>query len=553
MRTKSPISIAVSAVMFIVVAILWMFFAPRPLGGPVSYVVTDGISMQPELHEGDLVIVRETGEYDIGDVVAYESESLGRVVLHRIIDVVDDRYIFQGDNNDFVDQDEPTLGSLLGEEWIVLPGVGKALAWVGEPVNAGILAGAITLLIVGGSFGLAGTATRRTRKNRRQPSTQAPVSWSHVGSISTVAVVAGGVLIICLVAGAFLFGLGTTKEEPRTVSYRSAGRFDYAAEAEPSAVYPNGKLRTGQPIFMNLVDELQVRFDYSFTSEIEHAVSGRIGMAAQVSDSTGWQRSLPLADAVEFDGDTSRVAGVLDLRSLRRLVTRIQSLTGVQQSTYTLALQPQIELSGRLGGETLTETFAPELAFQFDHLKLTVVQPAAPTPGEESADPLRPVQEGTVEIVGSTENTIGLGRVQVPVGTARWIPLAGAVMAAVALALGRFRPQEDDEPSAIRRLYGPWIVDVASISASAERKAVEMRTIHDLAALADRYDRAILHDEQDGIHSYIVEEDGIAYWYQSFPEKVRVARPDNVAVIGQGRTQHVIPANGDVIPGERSR
>ncbi len=66
-------------------AAAWVFVAPQPLGGPTSMVITSGNSMEPKFHSGDMVIVREADDYDVGDVVAYRSEELNSVVLHRII------------------------------------------------------------------------------------------------------------------------------------------------------------------------------------------------------------------------------------------------------------------------------------------------------------------------------------------------------------------------------------------------------------------------------------------------------------------------------------
>ena len=37
------------------------------------------------LDAGDLVLVRSTGSYEIGDVVAYRNADLHQVVLHRIV------------------------------------------------------------------------------------------------------------------------------------------------------------------------------------------------------------------------------------------------------------------------------------------------------------------------------------------------------------------------------------------------------------------------------------------------------------------------------------
>jgi hypothetical protein len=41
--------------------------------------------MLPHLHRDDLVIVRDAGDYRIGDGVAYRSRDLESVVLHQIV------------------------------------------------------------------------------------------------------------------------------------------------------------------------------------------------------------------------------------------------------------------------------------------------------------------------------------------------------------------------------------------------------------------------------------------------------------------------------------
>ena len=41
--------------------------APRSFGGPVSYLVTAGNSMEPLIHADDLVVLRKAGPPKIGD------------------------------------------------------------------------------------------------------------------------------------------------------------------------------------------------------------------------------------------------------------------------------------------------------------------------------------------------------------------------------------------------------------------------------------------------------------------------------------------------------
>ena len=58
--------------------------ADRP-GGGTTYLATHGTSMEPRFPTGDLAILRPADSYAVGDVVAYWSESLDTIVMHRIV------------------------------------------------------------------------------------------------------------------------------------------------------------------------------------------------------------------------------------------------------------------------------------------------------------------------------------------------------------------------------------------------------------------------------------------------------------------------------------
>ena len=522
MKPKGLLSSLGTGLLLAAVVLGWIFLAPRPLGGPVSYVVTDGISMRPRLTEGDLVIVREAEEYRVGDVVAYDSHLLQRVVLHRIVDTEGDHYLFQGDNNDFIDQDRPTQDDFLGKEWVVLPGVGKALGWVGDPLNAAIVAGLATLLILGGAWGFG------KRSRDAAPSSSGDARATR-GSVSAFTPYLAGATTLCLIGTALLFALPEERQRTREVTYESTGSFTYSGETERSPVYPNGRVRTGDAVFMNLVDELEVAFDYSFATRAEHEVAGTAELRAELSDGSGWHRALGQLDTAAIEDDGTVLAGTIDLADLRKLIARVQELTGVALPSYTLSLESSVEITGATAGRAIDEAFTPELRFQVDHLKLSVPEAPAPGPGEQTIDPLRPTQPGSVEVAFSERNVVGVGPLQVPVGPGRMVLAAAALLSLLLLIASLLGRRDVEEPVAIQRAYGAWMVDVASTRATAERKAIEMRSMEGLAQLADRYNRAILHDVHEGIHSYVVEEEGIAYWYQAFESTARPPRAANVS------------------------
>lgn len=130
-----------------IAAVLW----PASLGGQMDYVMVSGTSMEPGMHTGDLVLVRDTNDFEVGDAVAFriaEGEvGAGSIVIHRIIGGnADDGFTTQGDNRDVSDPWEPTQGEILGERWVLVPGAGNLVAGMRSPAVLGLVAALFVLV-----------------------------------------------------------------------------------------------------------------------------------------------------------------------------------------------------------------------------------------------------------------------------------------------------------------------------------------------------------------------------------------------------------------------
>jgi signal peptidase I len=130
---------------------LWVvFLRPLSLGGNATYIVIRGSSMLPALENGDLVITRATAAYEVGDALAYRVPQgeigAGTIVIHRIIGGDGEAgYTLQGDNNNAPDPWHPRLGDAVGKLTLTVPGVGRMIAFVHQPVMLGGLAAAIVV------------------------------------------------------------------------------------------------------------------------------------------------------------------------------------------------------------------------------------------------------------------------------------------------------------------------------------------------------------------------------------------------------------------------
>jgi signal peptidase len=144
-----------------IVAGWFLLLRPASLGGPASYVIVAGRSMEPGLRLHDLAIVRKQGAYHAGDVIAFrvpEGE-----VIHRIVGGdAQSGFVTKGDNNEEPDLWRPRPADIKGALWFRIPAGGRVLEFVARPVNAAILAGSLGALwlLMGGSVGPEGAADR---------------------------------------------------------------------------------------------------------------------------------------------------------------------------------------------------------------------------------------------------------------------------------------------------------------------------------------------------------------------------------------------------------
>jgi signal peptidase I len=479
-RTPLQMGTAVTAVAAVVAG--WLFFAPQQLGGSVSYVITHGNSMEPRFEAGDLVAVRNHENYGVGDVVAYRSRSLDRIVLHRIARREGNAFVTKGDNNEWLDSERPTAPEMIGTEWFAIPGVGKALIWMRSPIAAASIA-AIT------GLGLVGI--RRKRKGT------VPVRVAIASPLGVVTPVAAAALAGAVAFGAlaFLAARAPTRATSRTANYSHAGAFSYSASARPGPAYPTGRVTTGDPLFARLVDDVSFSLAYEFQSSEPHAVSGRASLAARLHDTAGWARTIPLGREA-FQGDSVEVMGELNLDRLWRLLIDVQKETGVAGNAYTLSIISTVQIDGTVAGKGISELFGPRLDMQMGllHAQLPAAQPGA------AGDPFHSAEEGSLSVAGSPSQPRLLG---LPAGTLRVVGLLGMALSAFAGVWGATRKED---PERIARRYADMVVPVAAIRTDAER--VSVADLSALARLAEGYGLPLLRTP-DG--TYAVVRDGVAY------------------------------------------
>ena len=136
------------------VLVAWFFLlGPSFLGGPATYVMVSGHSMEPTLYTGDLALTRKQDAYQPGDIVAFRvpkgEPAEGAMIIHRIAGgSPEDGFVMQGDNKKYPDPWRPTGAEIIGKTWFSVPGGGRVLGFLRAPLPLATLAGWAAVVMV---------------------------------------------------------------------------------------------------------------------------------------------------------------------------------------------------------------------------------------------------------------------------------------------------------------------------------------------------------------------------------------------------------------------
>lgn len=108
---------------------------PTVLGYSIA-VVASG-SMEPALSVDDLIVNRAQDEYAAGDIITFSDWD--RLTTHRIVELTPQGYVTKGDANNVADLEPVAPEHVIGRVVLVLPGVGRAIAFLKTPLGAILL------------------------------------------------------------------------------------------------------------------------------------------------------------------------------------------------------------------------------------------------------------------------------------------------------------------------------------------------------------------------------------------------------------------------------
>ncbi|MDP2964556.1 MAG: signal peptidase I [Pelolinea sp.] len=479
---------------------LWILFAPIQLGGQAAYLLIQGNSMEPLFYKGDLVIIRKSSQYQVGDIVGYRNEDLRNFVFHRIIGQELDRFILKGDNNSWDDSYQPTSSDVIGIFWIHLPQAGKVMEWIRQPIILALATGLI------GGFIMMGMVTEQPKQKKKMKKS----SINFVEAIPMLLLILGLLTIASYILVLFAFIQPLDKIVSYDHPFQHNGTFFYSAMAPPG-IYDSTTLHEGQPIFPKLSCTINLGFGYTVSGDQLYDLIGTYQLTIEVlEEQSGWRRSFALQPISTFGGSMFVTGAELNLCQLETLVDEFEKQTEIKPAFYSLAVIPNVTVTGKVNDQELLESFNPRMVFKFDKLHFFL------TREDPEVDPLNPYKNGILKTYGKMENSISLVGLTIPIPGLRiiaFLTFIFSLIGLIILGLYAYQTGKHSQESLIRMKYGSFLVDVHQEGTDVSAGMVNIASMDELAKLAERNNTMIFHEKRGTSHYYFLKADGTTYCY----------------------------------------
>jgi signal peptidase I len=511
-----------SAVVALVMATVWIFW-PSALGGATTYVTTHGTSMEPDFRTGDLAVLSPADGYSIGDVVAYRSESLDTIVMHRIVSVEPEGFVTRGDNNDWLDEDRPTEEEILGRLFFSIPQGGAALNALRTP---GVF---LPLILI--AVAVLGTAARKPpvrsslqALRRRAARVALPVAaeplqargrtavsslWARTASMPAraharqIALGAAVVTLLAAVACGVLLALPTTRTDTQTVEVTQEGTFSYAGAATVGTTYPTGAVTTGDTVWNRLVDDLTVSLDTAVAGPGATAVTGAVHLDVVVSAPDGWTAVLTSGAASAITDGRASATVAVDPEQAAELLGRHYEETGSVGGAATLTVTPVGETTGTVRGQNFTADAPAGLAFTLDETSLR--------PTSTDVTVFRPVTKTSVEVQEVGERSLAVLALTLSIGAARTLTGAVLLLSLVTLCVAAWiaRIGRDGVADSFLVRHADRILPVTSFSPGTT--VIDVSDAESLHRVAERFDTVVLHHAGEDEDTFAVRDVDATY------------------------------------------
>jgi hypothetical protein len=310
---------------------------------------------------------------------------------------------------------------------------------------------------------------------------------------------------------------GATGEFDYSVHLKENTLFDTATLKSPPVIPPSPSppppplktVGTGELLFSNLTDKMDITFSYSLKSDKPVSqVAEEVEIRAVVENPEMWSKTFILMPRTSQSGDFT-VTVTLDINQMLEILQTIRSEAGVSAPSHNLTVTADVYTTAQTEFGPIVEVFS---------------QTMSTTLGEGTLDwseELISSKPGSIETSRMIPKkflglSVSAARILFPVLASIFLALSmGLLMLYVKYGPARL-PKIEREALRAKKRYRDLIVDVKELPATvANEMVIALGSLDDLITTAEELGKVVLHKAETEKHTYCVVDATIIYQYVS--------------------------------------
>lgn len=267
----------------------------------------------------------------------------------------------------------------------------------------------------------------------------------------------------------------------------------------------------GEPIFRQLSDAMIVGARYQLDTELPTELAGTYSLYAELSDVSGWKRTIELVSDTAFEGNSAEIFATLSFEQLQSILDTLWAETGVERSRYQLRIIPAVQIAGTIAGHQIDSNIREHIAFDLSELELR-----AHTDPTLEGQGLIKRRSGSVNQAVTQVNRFELFGLSTPIETMRRATVIGLAVTLAAMLFTYFyslRPS-GSRLGQQRQMQQQLLIAVENDPLNLSTSRVRLKNADDLLRIAMQNNQMILQHPQrlavfaDNVVYYTLQSDG---------------------------------------------
>lgn len=312
---------------------------------------------------------------------------------------------------------------------------------------------------------------------------------------------------------------GTREAYKEGIRYEGKGRFDYEVSLKPNKLYDTTVLKSealpvaeppafpqtlgpGLLYFPKIIDKIAASFSYQFLCDSPiSAQLQEVEVTVTIENPANWSRSLVVVPETNKVGNFT-ISFPIDIGYFTRVIDAIGQETGVRGSSHNIVIKASVYTVALTDLGNINEVYTQTLSVKLEANTLAFDK----------------------ELSGSKSGSIGGAVVVEASGGGSRAPWIICLVIAL-LALGYFGWSQtqlrvatvsagEAEAARARKKYRQMMVDVEELpGVKPTETVIPLNSLDDLVRIADDLVKPVLHQEEEGRHTYCIIDSGVRYLY----------------------------------------